>query len=429
MVKGITNARFFLQENSGGGDKVWVEKDLGAPEIVGDKVFIKKNYKGDLDIDLSLTNVKATSAYCYNDGSVVVHTTGNVFYRYHFKNGVYIYSRILGSPTASRKYHKTKRFGENVVFYADDSLSDGKTYDIVVGKTTITGIVGKFLREDLVLQRYDTSTYNLVRYDLETNTYGEILGSISLSSQSVSDLVLDENILFISTTNGSLNFYDISDLYNPILLNSQKPNAIKSKIYCATGLNVGDYVITSGSANLSEYTADSTFVYQIKEGYVLGDAKDINDRIVRLLSNVSAICYNDENKVLSIGSNFFKYENGEFCEFPMRPLLLMAKNSNSSETFIVSENLETSARVFNTTVSGSSGYYINFYHRNSLNANWITCSLSSLTSDVYSGVFTGNIDEFDRVEVKALLPDKVNLTVITNIDVKGNEIMFEGVAE
>ena len=113
----------------------------------------------------------------------------------------------------------------------------------------------------------------------------------------------------------------------------------------------------------------------------------------------------------------------------MRPLLLTAKNSNYSEAFIVSENLETSARVFNTTVSGSSGYYINFYHRNSLNANWVTCSLSSLTSDVYSGVFTGNIDEFDRVEVKALLPDKVNLTVITNIDVKGNEIMFEGVAE
>lgn len=44
----------------------------------------------------------------------------------------------------------------------------------------------------------------------------------------------------------------------------------------------------------------------------------------------------------------------------------------------------------------------------------------------FTGFITGNIDNFGRYEVETTLPEKVDLKVVTNIDVADDEIIFEG---
>ncbi len=439
MVKGLTNARIFLEENSGGGDKVWVEKDFGVPEIAGDKVFIKKNHKGDFNRNSEYTDRIATAVYCDNDGSVTFHwqptsstsSSKHYFYRYHYNEGLYQSYINLGTTTVKRKYHRARKFGKHIVFSSATVMKSNIINDIIAGNTVITEIYGRVLKEGLILQYVSTGIYQLVRYDMENDAYGEVLGSIDVSSSFyMIDVFCDGDKLLITLNNGADDptykalLFDISDLYNPILLNEQVLKKIP-RVYCATGLNVGDYVIMN-EAQPCTYEANGIVIYQIKEGGVLGDAKDINSEIVELLSGVSTLFYNEENKVLSIGSNFFKYENGKFNRLNIPITWLEVNKSGTPDVFVVSENLEHAVRLFTSTESNT---VWNYYYRSELGASWATCSSANLTSDVYSGIFTGNVDENDRIEVKALLPDKVNLTVTTDIDVNGNEIEFEGVAK
>ena len=44
----------------------------------------------------------------------------------------------------------------------------------------------------------------------------------------------------------------------------------------------------------------------------------------------------------------------------------------------------------------------------------------------FTGFITGNIDSFGRYEVETILPEQVDLKVVTNIDVNDDEIIFEG---
>ncbi len=436
MVKGLTNARVVLDVASGsGGDKVWALKGFGAPKNKGDKVFIRKNLKGDLMPITNFADPSATSAYCKNDGSVIAHLTSNSFMLYDLAYGTtYSDGMLLGKPTESRQYHRTKRLGDKVVFYSDSDVSDGTTHDIIAGKTTIVEIYGKFLREDLVLQYVSDNNFKLQRYDIDTNTYGEDLGSINIGEGSnvyyVADVVLDGNILLVGKRRKSYAeywscFYDVSDLHNPILLNKTKMIS-ESKIYCATGLRVGEYIITRGSSHLDTYTKDTTHIYQIKENYTLGSADNINDEIVYLLSGVSTVCYNEENKILSIGGNFFKYEDGKFNRIRIGYGMLATNVTTLPSAFILSENLETSARIFTYKASSSNVKRLNVYRQADLDANWFTTS--DMISDVFTGIYTGRTDENDRVEVESILPAKVNLTVVTDVDVSDGEIIFEGVA-
>lgn len=418
------------------GDKVWAVKGFGAPKNKGDKVFIRKNLKGDLKLNTDFSDPSATSAYCKNDGSVIAHLTSDNFMLYDLAYGTtYSDGLLLGKPTVNRQYHRTKRFGDKVVFYADADVSDGATYDIIVGKTSIVEIYGKLLREDLVLQYVSDNNFKLKRYDIDTNTYGEDLGSIDISDGSnvyyIADVVLDGNILLVTkrkkqyTGDDWSYFYDVSDLYNPILLNKTKMISLP-KIYCATGLRIGEYIITRGSAHLDTFTKDTTHIYQIKENYTLGSADDINDEIVYLLSGVSTVCYNDENKILSIGGNFFKYEDGKFNRIEIGYGMVTMNVTTLPVAFILSENLETSARIFTYRSSSSNVKRLNVYRQADLDANWVTTS--DMVSNVFTGIYTGRTDAYNRVEVESILPAKVNLTVVTDVDVSDDEIIFEGVA-
>ena len=44
----------------------------------------------------------------------------------------------------------------------------------------------------------------------------------------------------------------------------------------------------------------------------------------------------------------------------------------------------------------------------------------------FTGFITGNVDNFGRYEVETILPEKVDLKIVTNVDVKDDEIIFEG---
>lgn len=44
----------------------------------------------------------------------------------------------------------------------------------------------------------------------------------------------------------------------------------------------------------------------------------------------------------------------------------------------------------------------------------------------FTGFATGNVDDLGRYEIALVLPEKVELTIVTNIDVADGEIIFEG---
>ena len=45
----------------------------------------------------------------------------------------------------------------------------------------------------------------------------------------------------------------------------------------------------------------------------------------------------------------------------------------------------------------------------------------------FTGVYTGKTNEDNKLEVNTLLVDKVDVTIVTDIDVNDDEIIFEGV--
>ncbi len=430
MVKGLTNARVVFNNGStlSGGDKIWVKKELGAPVNKGDKVFIRKNLYGDLVFIGTYLNPSTRISYCCDNGTVYAYGTGGSFIRYDIIEGTYTQGTIIGKGSTSFYFQRTKRYGDYIVFVEYSDVKKVAPMDVIVGETSIFEVQGKVLREDLILKYVSGGIYRLIRFDIETNTYGEELGVIDFNntSKNVVDIKLDGNILLLTTDVSSkyaFNFYDISDLYNPILIKSTDVSS-KPKIYCATGLNVGDYIITGTTGDV--VTLYDSMIYQIKENYSVGSANDINPEIPRLLSNKPTICYNEENNILSVAHNFFKFENGGFNRVKIEYKSVSFHNTKYGVLYVVSNNLETSTRQFQNTAS-TPKLILDFYRRNELDANWTTSDVYS--SEVYTGLFTGETDEQGRVEVEILLPSKINITVTTNVDVAENEIIFEGVVE
>ena len=45
----------------------------------------------------------------------------------------------------------------------------------------------------------------------------------------------------------------------------------------------------------------------------------------------------------------------------------------------------------------------------------------------FTGFATGKVDDLGRYEIELVLPEKVELTIVTNIDVADGDIIFEGV--
>ena len=49
------------------------------------------------------------------------------------------------------------------------------------------------------------------------------------------------------------------------------------------------------------------------------------------------------------------------------------------------------------------------------------------SSNSFTGIATGNVDDLGRYEVEMLLPEKLDLKVVTDVNVTEDEIVFEGV--
>ena len=49
------------------------------------------------------------------------------------------------------------------------------------------------------------------------------------------------------------------------------------------------------------------------------------------------------------------------------------------------------------------------------------------SSNSFTGIATGNVDDLGRYEVEMLLPEKLDLKVVTDVNVAEDEIVFEGV--
>ena len=66
----------------------------------------------------------------------------------------------------------------------------------------------------------------------------------------------------------------------------------------------------------------------------------------------------------------------------------------------------------------NSGYEWTIVKNTSLNYNKDTA---------FTGIYTGKINEDNKLEVNTLLVDKVDVTIITDIDVNDDEFILEGV--
>ena len=47
-------------------------------------------------------------------------------------------------------------------------------------------------------------------------------------------------------------------------------------------------------------------------------------------------------------------------------------------------------------------------------------------SNTFTGIATGNVDDLGRYEVEMILPEKLDLKVVTDVNVADDEIIFEG---
>lgn len=393
----------------GGADKIFVENKSSVEYSKGDKVLV--NFVNIDGIDVGDTFSQGTSYFptlVLTDGTIKIHSSGSQkgYNMVHTPNGfsekVYPQSVwcYVNYPYLRNGDYITGQCSNNKFTVLNNRTGEATPYDDypLTDEILLDWDKGILYNNDKSLS-YDTGAGNLTN----TQKYFQVFGNTIVCS-------------YIS----EVTFIDISDFPNCTKTVYKLPMTFE-KNKCVTGTNVGDYYIGAYKNayylmrfNGSGYEYDKMIVTKSNDnGYInIGEglfgfvetdgtpvAYCLEDGIMKKLDIPVEVVntIRDDTKVDTYSRQSFSFNK----DFSVVSWDWSTGNYNNYSRYAY--------------IKDGASIYISDPESKNFNYN------SSLT-----GYVTGEVDTLGRLEVEICLPEKVELTVNTNIDVNEEDIIFEG---
>lgn len=409
--------------NLNASNKVYAINNTGTDLVEGNKVWLNKHYLSSYDATSGVVGLAKNyvgGAYLAMDNGDVISYLNQTYSS--SSSGVHKYTFANSTWTSQEKYKVGLSKVNKIVDYDGVLVARTLIYDasastaedVVLNEDTYYQVLGHLIRKDLVLRYSASKVVNLCAYDYTTGTIGEVYSTLSLSTNNVCGCELFGNILALSEQSNTIEFWDISDLTNPIRL---KVNSTVTgyNIVCATGTSVGDYII--GGASYDEKGNNYNvrhYIYKIAENYQLVDATDIPEQLYNMINQVSYVNFDTRSNILCIGTTTeieaYKYEDGVFTSLNLGiDLSEKTPLTDCPFCFSISPNLTTLALNYKTA-SEYSAYC--FYHYSTTDNNWYADDYTHSIETSLTGYATGNVDDSGLYEINTVLPtEEVTFTV------------------
>ena len=445
MTKGKVNALILLNSGgSGGGDKIFVENSTGSEINSGDKVLVTAGVSPKV-LGSGFNIANNTSDFqdwgcCFSDNDNAFILYNNIWTKYTYLNNKW-------TSTNVNSWDKPNNGGfvffPNGTIHLSASYSDYKRCFLYSSMTTPIPskhlYLGKYKGKDYVIYRDSHQVYD---YDFINNTVGTtILTKFTGSYCGLCYLDEETGEGFSISNNQIITFFYIDDNGAFQVNNEITLNVVSNfRLATFTGTRVGDYMFfatnysnkyaSNGTANSEEKS--SLIVYKIVDN---GDGKKslmfVEDEFKLFQLEDCLVQFDMRNDILTVGTrdNVYAYKfnrNGMVFEELLYTFRLM-DNTNQNYCYRLAFSPDMSKAIITLRhtnramdvslfILGKAGWEI--VSNQHFNYN---------SSNSFTGIATGNVDDLGRYEVEMTLPEKLDLKVVTDVNVTEDEIIFEGV--
>ena len=444
MTIGITNA---LNSKTGGGDKIFAINYSGEDYQKGDKVLVdfrsNATKEGEFNIEQTTLGRSYVRPVWLDNDRFMIPTNdattsfkyileGNTWNRYNINTlsnaqNYFTYIPEMGmfySGGADYEY-TTKTVDENCTI-TQTSNTDGGYIGIFNGNTWSWRNLNSSSGGVYCNTKNLTGAYGIYVYCVDYNTRRYLLRCV------------------YSTYKNIILYEILEDGTNQIQISSSN-GLLPSNMKCVgcTGLEIGDYVImqpniADNCASISGTTSLGSTNYGYS-AYRIGEKAPIveltqDDTLIQYLDKKYTIWNMDQrNNCLIIGTR----DNVYILEFDkeLKQFREVASNfelpENPNGEFIYNASLSPDKKKLVVYVGDiySGGQNLCIYDVNS-EYSWTIVKNTTINYNkdtAFTGIYTGKTNEDNKLEVNTLLVDKVDVTLVTDVDVNDDEIIFEGV--
>lgn len=445
MVKGMTNALIGGVDNTfSKGEEIWVKNESGSSISKGDKVLIDMGrVRGELAQEYLLLS---SGSYC--DYGCVFLDDDNALY--FFRNAMSLFSFV------GYNFEKT-----DCSFFKVSTSSRLRAHkngiismDYLSGSTDSTATTGSivFMSENRLLPadykyigeyrgtHYVQKTYynNVCSYDFDNNS---VIKNIGTTVKGASSYYLDpfSGKGFTSAVSpSSIYFWYIDEDGNFVNEATVATGAVSNdRIVGFTGCDVGDYLIVASNA-LVKYENNSTVNADVKSNIKFYKVIDNNGiRGVKIVDNVlkqyqeedCLVFFDNRNDVLSVGTRKgvyaykFNRTNDDFEEIPLGIEL----DELSAYCYRLGLSISCDKAIVGKRISKTE-VEVCLYDLGSGEAKVVeNSSLKYRGDSSFVGFAKEDEDGDNMVKVELLLPEKIDITFESDVELNDDEIVFMGV--
>lgn len=429
-----------------GGEKKFVTNSTTNTYNKGDKVLVNTGVvKQSLSSSFELSSSSPWSDWgsLFTDNNNVFTYFSGVDCKHTFSNNTLSWVKT-DTNSWNRPYRSGLILHENGIVNLN-SINVVGASRILLTNTTATSVKDNLWFLGGYNDKYYGATYSngytdIYDYDILTNTRGSVTLLHSAGEISNGYICSESGNGFISSRVGGITFFNVNEdgvfVEKGSSVLSLRDDAL---LVTFTGAEVGDYLFFATNYD-KKYNADTSgtdayksnlIIYKIVEVDGLKSVELVEDIFKDLQVEDCLIQFDLRNNVLTVGTltGVYAYEfDRSVMQFKELSFNVVLPNNNNKDYCYrlmfspdKSKAIVTVRPTYNTMkvslyILGSSKWEIT---KND------SFSYNSQTS--FTGFATGNVDDEGKVEVEMLLPEKVDINIVTNVDVSDDEIIFEGV--
>ena len=422
------------EPSAGGGDLIYVENGTDKEYAKGDKVLINLGMVDEVDLNESVTS---TSSY-YNTG-VVFYDNDTVFILFKNVERKYIWE-------GGRWIKNTDPASWSLTNYPGISCHKNGIVSLQSYFNTaaeILGINGKINSQKLYAGEfagmhfvYEKSAGKWYQYDIANNT---TIGNVIVDGENSGfcGFIQDTGDCFDITGGNKITFFKLNESLGLMPGSKLITMSIDSgaRLEAYTGASIGNYIFMGTNFQsafcLTTPSGSSFFTYQIVDDGNGSKNLILRDDLFKEFQSIDAECQFDmRNDILTIGTKdeVYTYKlNRDTYEFENLGISFELPETTGYTRYRLAYSPDmTKAMVTIRTTKEQMKYRIYGVYANKTK---IVENDSARYQPVNSitGFVTGNTDEEGKLEVKTVLPEKVDITITTDVDVKDDEITILGV--
>ena len=427
------------EPSAGGGDLIYVENGTDKEYAKGDKVLINLGMVDEADLNESVTSTN----YYYNPGVVFLdNDTVFILYRnvdrkYIWKGGKWIKNTDPASWNLPNNTGRTC-FKDGTVLLTNKTASGNRSnsYKLNINSSlTINSAtyMGKYKDKSYAIKTAQSEIYE---YYPSSNTIGStvLLNGADYNMEAYIDP--DTGHGFIINYSNFMNAIQIDD-NGAFQWRSEYsvPVSSDSRIETFTGFDFGDYMFFGtnydNAFNKATHSGSSFFAYQVVPNSNNQRILEARPNLFKEFQSIDAECQFDmRNDILTVGTkdevytyklnrDTYEFENlGVVFELPETTGYARYKLAYSPDMTKAIITIRTAQDKMNYRIYGVYANKTKIVENDSARYQPV---------NTITGFVTGNTDEEGKLEVKTVLPEKVDITITTDVDVKDDEITILGV--